>query len=159
MRIPVLLAVLAAAACAGTQPVAVAGPAPDRARLAGQWVGEFQGETGRTGSIQFTFTTSGDSAVGDIQMIGDEGVVTTGPEGRPTLAPIPMVLTVRFVRIAGDRIRGVLEDYRDPVCGCRVTTVFEGTLRGDVIAGEYRTRHTEHPRETRGTWRVARRQS
>ena len=157
MRTLCLAAAVLALGCASRgAPVAVEGATPDVARLVGDWAGDFEGVNGRAGTIHFHLAGLGDTAWGDLQMVPEMPPPDPSVEGRPTLMEAPLVLSIRFVQIAENRVRGMLEPYRDPVCGCRITTVFEGTLRGDVIVGEYVTRHLEHPREVRGTWRVTR---
>ena len=36
------------------------------------------------------------------------------------------VLTIRFVRMEGSHLVGTLDTYRDPDCGCELTTTFRG---------------------------------
>src|SRR5882762_3546936 len=61
----------AALACASKPtPITVTGDTGDRASLAGKWVGEYNSPvTGRSGSIVFNLSPSGDAANGDVVMI------------------------------------------------------------------------------------------
>jgi hypothetical protein len=68
----------------------------------------------------------------------------------------PELLAISFVRVSGNSVRGTLEPYRDPVCGCRVQTVFDGRLNGDVITGTYETFHVDTQDRRDGTWTVRR---
>lgn len=153
-----LFLIALALGCAGRgTPVAVTGPVPaDVAQLVGAWVGSYESpESGRSGSIRFALTAVGDTAWGDVVMApADEQAAPLWTGSRPARMQASVVLPIRFVRIAGDRVQGMLEPYRDPACGCRVVTVFTGVLRNQVIMGEFVTRHQEHAREVRGTWWV-----
>jgi hypothetical protein len=66
-------------------------------------------------------------------------------------------LAMRFVFVTSDEVSDVLDPYRDPDCGCTLTTTFRGTLRGDVIEGTF---HSEgdgfHHLPASGRWRVKR---
>jgi hypothetical protein len=66
------------------------------------------------------------------------------------------VLHIRFVRAEGGIVNGRLEPYRDPQCGCQLTTVFRGMLKGDTLSGSFRSWHEEMQRWTEGTWRTVR---
>ncbi|HEV7388167.1 MAG TPA: hypothetical protein VGN73_06095, partial [Gemmatimonadaceae bacterium] len=59
------LAALALACATNPTPVTIAGDAGDRASLAGKWSGEYQSaSTGRSGSIVFNLSPSGEAASG-----------------------------------------------------------------------------------------------
>lgn len=158
MRTLMLVSLMAALGCAsrGT-PVAVEGPVPDVGQLVGEWWGSFEsGATGRAGSIRFSLAAVADTAWGDVVMQPND-TLQFGASGRPSMPPpAALVLPIRFVRVEGDRVRGLLEPYRDPNCGCMVITTFEGTIRGDVISGRYLTEHRDHARVVEGTWEVRR---
>jgi hypothetical protein len=66
-------------------------------------------------------------------------------------------LSSRFVQTSGYGVRGELDPYTDPECGCRLQTRFSGTLQGDSIAGTYTTRHIDTRRIDNGEWHVVRR--
>src|SRR3989442_9334411 len=72
-RIPILTPMLAGlTTCTPTPPppVPLAGTARDVAALAGRWEGSYSSAaTGRSGSISFTLSATGDSAFGDVIMI------------------------------------------------------------------------------------------
>jgi hypothetical protein len=131
------------------------------AALAGNWAGSYEGEqTGRTGSITFRITAKGDSAFGDVTMVPQSGVLphpVDTPAEHLRHASGPQLLSIAFVAIAGDRVRGTLEPYVAPDCQCRVVTTFTGTVQGDRITGSFITRTTDGVEQT-GQWRVLRQQ-
>ncbi|HEY0305364.1 MAG TPA: hypothetical protein VGC44_10330 [Longimicrobiales bacterium] len=156
LLIPALLGLTICACATVPRKVPVAG---NTAALAGKWEGEFRSADGmRAGSIMFTLRAGQDSAYGDVLMVPNEWSRQHNPqEGRAESPhPHPELLAISFVRVFGNHVRGTLEPYRDPVCGCALNTVFEGELKGDVINGTYRSLHVD-TRETRnGTWLVRR---
>ena len=153
------IALSAALACRGV-PSAVP-IAADRASLdalVGSWSGEYESPvTGRTGTIQFTIRPGVDTVYGDVVMIPKHAVQadpthTGNPAGSGYVVPQP--LQIRFVRLAGGEVNGVMAPYTDPECGCEVTTSFRGRVEGDRIAGSFRT--TGRGVATTGSWRVVR---
>jgi hypothetical protein len=74
------------------------------------------------------------------------------------VGPAGEVLSITFVAIEGGLLRGTLEPYRDPQCGCVLDTAFEGALRDNAIQGTFVTRHLETGEINHGTWRAVRRQ-
>lgn len=131
--------------------VPVVGAPSDIERLAGRWAGEYWSvESGRSGSIAFDVTAGRDTASGTVLMI---------PTDRPHAHvehPPSELIGITFVAIRGGLVEGQLEPYRDPDCGCRLMTRFNGTLRGDTISGTYTSRHLEGGAITHGQWRVTR---
>lgn len=134
----------------------------DASHLTGTWRGQYTSdESGRAGSIAFELEAGRDTARGDVLMF-----VPRSPQEAPSFqpagtwqAPPPpdaRSLTIRFVQVDADRVRGRLDPYPDPDCGCTVETVFVGRLQGDVIAGTFTTRHLDRDRLQRGSWRVRR---
>jgi hypothetical protein len=150
-------------ACAGNPaPVPVEAAGQDVAALTGRWEGSYDsGETGRSGSIVFTLAAGRDTAAGDVLMVpagtnlplrrAGEAPGRVGPA-----APDAQVLTIRFVRLDGARVSGILEPYRAPECDCALTTTFAGTLEGDRIRGSFTTTGRT-ARTTHGEWEVRRR--
>jgi hypothetical protein len=136
------------------------GSTDHRTRLAGEWVGEFQGaRSDRSGSIDFRLEADRDSASGEVSLLDsymgyarplryDE----RGPAARVTTGT---TLRIRYVRVGGSIVEGLLEPFRDPECDCMVTTRFLGEIRGDSIIGEYVSRDGWTTR--RGEWRMSRR--
>jgi hypothetical protein len=163
-KIVVLLSGIALACASKPTPVTVAGEAADRASLAGKWTGEYTSQaTGRSGSIVFNLSPSGDAATGDVVMIprGLERPLTPYSAGNTSTASVQtpatsQVLTIKLVRVSGDTVSGVLDAYRDPQCDCPVVTTFTGTLSGDTIDGTFTTRGTQSAAPQSGTWRVTR---
>lgn len=153
-------------ACASKPtPVTVTGEVGDRESLAGKWAGEYNSPaTGRSGSIVFNLSPSGDAANGDVVMIprgygkalqpynaanASGGAVVQS--GSPS-----QVLTIKLVRVSGDTVSGVLDAYRDPECDCPVETTFTGRLSGDTIEGTFATSGRQAAGPQTGTWRVKR---
>ena len=158
------LACVSLACATKPTPVTVTGDVGDRASLAGKWSGEYNSPaTGRSGSIVFNLSPSGDAANGDVVMVprgyGKALVpyanATNAGGGTVSTAPVSQVLTIKLVRVSGDTVSGVLDAYRDPECDCPVVTTFTGTLRGDAIDGTFSTRGSSNIPQT-GTWRVNR---
>jgi hypothetical protein len=151
---------LAAAACAPViQKAPVSGRPSDVAQLVGEWYGDYESiDSGRRGWIAFRLRAGADTAEGDVIMEPrnmvdpSEAVVPHDPfsSGRQTLS-------IRFVLVDDTQVAGVLNPYKDPDCGCTLTTTFEGTLRGTVIAGTF---HSEGSNlghiPQNGRWRVTR---
>lgn len=169
-RLPVMLGVMATTAtlvgaCGGPRtPVPVVGTAEAVVSLAGEWVGEYQNTSrSRRGSIVFSLTAGRDTAVGDVVMIpaGREEPLRpareTPADQRPRSREWPEVLTISFVRVERDRVLGSLDVYRDPECGCLLSTSFEGRIDGDTITGTFLARSLETGRTQTGWWHVARR--
>ncbi|OLC03549.1 MAG: hypothetical protein AUH45_05210 [Gemmatimonadetes bacterium 13_1_40CM_69_22] len=134
------------------------------AALAGQWEGSYSSAaTGRSGSISFTLSANGDSAVGDVIMIPRgwgrplQALDRLGPTGAAVAQPRSAVLTINFVRVAGGRVTGTLAPYADPETGASLSTTFEGRLDGNTIAGTYTTRGAGSPDPQTGQWKVTRR--
>jgi len=150
-------------ACASKPtPVTITGDVADRASLAGRWSGEYNSPvTGRSGSIVFNLSPSGDAANGDVVMIPRGYGKALVRYDRGTMTPMQevgnsQVLTIRLVRVAGDAVSGVLDAYRDPQCDCPVETTFTGRLNGDTIDGTFSTRGPQSTAPQTGTWRVKR---
>jgi hypothetical protein len=145
MRLIGLLAAAALTACAGTPaPVPVQSAQADLARLAGRWEGEYSSsQTGRNGSIVFTLAAGRDTATGDVLMIPAGGSASLRPAvgGSDKRSPTQSaeMLTIRFVQIEGDQVRGEMDPYRAPDCDCTLTTTFTGTVHGDRIEGTFVT--------------------
>jgi hypothetical protein len=160
LRSIAILLAAAALACGGpSTPVPVRG---DIAALEGQWVGEYHSsESGRAGSIVFTLTAGSDTAQGDVIMVPAD-YRPRGPNipGQDAMSgprmPRSELLTVQFVVAERGVVQGQLNPYRDPECGCLLTTVFTGTLEGDRLGGTYRSWHEESDRVVQGVWQVER---
>jgi hypothetical protein len=157
------LAATALACASKPTPVTVSGDPADRASLAGKWSGEYNSPvTGRSGSIVFNLSSSGDAANGDVVMVPrgyGKPLVRYDPAATTTPMQDPgrsQVLTIKLVRISGDSVSGVLDAYRDPQCDCPVETTFSGRLNGDSIDGTFATRGSQAVAAQTGTWRVRR---
>lgn len=133
-------------------PISVQGREADLLSLAGEWFGEYwSAESGRSGSILFRLDAATDSAHGDVLMLpGERGL------NRETAPPHSEYIGIRFVRADADVIQGMLDPYRDPNCGCRLTTTFTGTMHGDTISGTFSSRHHEGGDTQHGQFRVER---
>jgi hypothetical protein len=130
--------------------------------LVGEWRGNYSStQTGRTGTIAFTLRAGESSASGNIVMIPrPDSLLTAADEERVTnlAAPGKTVLTINFLRKEGGNLSGTLSPYRDPDCGCPVTTTFQGTFKdARTIEGTFSTVPSEAGRSvTGGTWKVTR---
>ncbi len=158
MRYLLLAVLIAATACATTpSPVPVSG---DLAALEGEWGGEYDGlESGRSGSIVFTLVAGSTTAHGDVLMVPLGSLQALRPAseiGQEGDRVAPRVLTISFVQADDGWIRGTLDPYRSPDCGCTLVTTFSGSLTGNRITGTYVTRHQDGTFET-GKWNVRRR--
>ena len=159
-------AVGVALACATKPtPITVTGDPNDRASLAGKWTGEYNSAaTGRSGSIVFNLSSTGEAANGDVVMVPrgygkalvPYGPTTTGGVAMQNPAGASEVLTIKLVRVSGDTVSGVLDAYRDPQCDCPVVTTFTGKVNGDTIDGTFVTRGSQTAAPQTGTWRVKR---
>lgn len=156
-------AAVALACATRPTPVIVTGDSGDRASLAGKWTGEYNSPvTGRSGSIVFNLSRSGDSASGDVVMIPREygkalvPYSNAAPGVNMQNASGPQVLTIKLVRVSDDTVAGVLDAYRDPQCDCAVVTNFTGRLSGDTIDGTFSTHGSQSNSPQTGTWRVKR---
>ncbi len=159
-RLLTLMAASLISACAANPaPVPVVGDEVSVATLAGRWEGSYSStETGRSGSIIFTLTAGEDTAHGDVLMVPAAQEEPPDPErpGAMPFGPRTQVLTIAFVQVGGARVVGQLDPYRDPECGCELTTTFEGRVEGDVIDGTFVTRHAHEGVVREGRWRVTR---
>ena len=155
LAIPAILG-LTLCACATTQlKVPVAG---DAAALAGKWEGEFRSADGmRAGTIMFDLRAGKDTAYGDVLMVPRDWSIQHNPsDERRAPHSHPELLAISFVRVSGNFVRGTLEPYRDPICGCRMHTVFDGEVKGNVIEGTYQTFHVDTRDRRDGSWSVRR---
>jgi len=147
-------------ACSGAQtPVPVVGASADISQMAGEWYGEYSSvESGRNGSIVFKLVAGTDSATGDVfmtpQMVTRQGAAPGEPAvSQPTTTP---AITIRFVRITGGQVSGVLAPYPDPNCGCTLHTTFVGRLQADTLEGTYTSLHEQSRDTQEGRWRAVR---
>ena len=161
----VALAGIALACASKPTPITISGDSGARASLAGKWAGEYSSPaTGRSGSIVFNLSPSGDSASGDVVMVPRGSGRPLVPYGNATSTVVgatqtganSQVLTIKLVRVAGDTVSGVLDAYRDPECDCPVQTTFTGRINGDTIDGTFTTRGAQSNAGQTGTWRVKR---
>jgi hypothetical protein len=117
--------------------------------------------TGRAGTIVFDLQADADTARGEVWMsLGDRYGGAYAPEGR-----VPpyfhtnervQVLTIRFVRVEGGLLSGVLDPYHDPLTGVQLMTIFRGWLEGDVIVGEFAATNPVTGEFSTGRWKVER---
>ena len=158
------LAVIISACSWRQTPVPLTGDASTIQQLVGSWTGEYtSASTGRSGSVTFDLASERDTAFGDIVMLSKtNGVQAVGPDRGAIISALPHVipepLKIRFVRAASGQLFGTLDPYKDPDCGCRLITTFQGTfISPDRIEGTFYSRGTE-PGHTpaEGRWRVTR---
>jgi hypothetical protein len=132
------------------------------ALLVGSWAGDYSSsQTGRSGSISFELESEKDTAYCDVMMVPKVGNFRMATENRPdipvvTQQSIGEPLKIRFIRLGDGRITGTLEPYTDPECNCKVSTTFEGILKGpDKIVGSYVTTGSDGY-QSKGKWNVTR---
>ena len=154
-----LLGLLAGACASVPTPIPVVGSDVAIGRLAGEWGGEYWGDTsGRSGSIVFQLAADADTAYGDVVMISHERreshIPVQDPAAGLPIARAAAVLSISFVRASGGGLIGRLAPYRDPDCGCVLDTRFEGELRGDTIEGTFVSQPVGGGDTQTGTWKV-----
>lgn len=160
---PRLLRLALLAAVFGCRPSApsaipIAAERSELSDLAGTWSGEYTSPTtGRSGTIRLTIHPGTDTAFGDVVMIPRRSM--RGPDqpaGEPGTVtyPNPQSLEIRFVRVSGSRVSGLMAPYTDPDCSCVVTTTFTGEHAGNRISGTFRT--VGRGADATGTWWVTR---
>jgi hypothetical protein len=154
---------LAAVACRyQPTPVVLQGSPADIAALNGEWVGEYSSlESGRSGSVVFNVVAGKDTAHGDVVMTTSRGqAIVAADANSPEHArhsTSPTILRIRFVRVFGGMVEGEMEAYIAPDCQCVVQTTFQGTVKENMIEGDYVTRSESGMRQ-QGRWTVWRRQ-
>ncbi|MGE0352979.1 MAG: hypothetical protein AB7I33_05060 [Gemmatimonadales bacterium] len=128
--------------------------------LAGEWVGEYVSPTtGRTGSIMFTLDIGRDTAQGNVLMIpaGSDRPIEPARQDMPDPGRSrAQLLTIAFVQARDGGVSGRLDPYRDPDCGCEVTTVFSGRLVADTLSGTFQSVHRPGGERRTGEWKVVR---
>ncbi|HEY7370411.1 MAG TPA: hypothetical protein VIA29_11020 [Thermoanaerobaculia bacterium] len=160
-----LLTILLAAACSSSSPKPSDSPAPgfpleaDEASLKmldGRWEGEYYNVTQkRGGTIVFEFSGARATGNGDVMLI-PKGMSEAVKPSRPpteaeTLAQMPRITSIQFVKAEGGNLSGKMDPFIDPECNCEVMATFYGKVTGDLIEGNFRT---SAPGE--GTWKAKR---
>ena len=88
---------------------------------------------------------------------GDASTANVLPASWEALRTTDEAIAIRFVFVSENEVTGVLNPYRDPTCGCTLSTTFRGTITDDIIEGTF---HTEGSgishMPTDGRWRVKR---
>jgi hypothetical protein len=162
LRLVVPAALLAAVACATYTPIPipVIGTRTAIDAIAGEWRGNYSSsETGRSGTINFTLAAGRDTAFGEVIMIPGPYNTPVAPlnerVGEPRRAP--SLLTISFVRVGNDQVRGTLDEYLDPDCQCPMQTVFTGSLTGEnTLEGTFQSRTGQVATPVGGTWTAKR---
>ncbi len=146
-----------AVACAPSRPpeIELTSSDFDLNPLVGEWRGNYTNpQAGRSGTIAFTLHAGVSSASGNVVMIPQ----TADSSLSSAAAVARSVLKINFIRKEGSKVSGTLDPFRDPSCGCQVTTTFEGAFRdAHTIEGTFSTAPlVAGPRVTNGTWKVTR---
>ncbi len=123
--------------------------------LVGVWRGDYTNTVaGRNGTIAFTLRAGEAAASGNVVML---------PANAHDSLSLPAaversVLKISFIRKEGRKVAGSLDPFRDPSCGCRVVTTFEGAFTDSrTIEGTFTTVPVEAgPKATGGRWKVTR---
>lgn len=123
--------------------------------LVGVWRGEYTNlAAGRSGTIAFTLRAGEAAASGNVVMIP-----ASAHDSLSSPAAVERsVLKISFIRKEGRKVTGSLDPFRDPDCGCRVVTTFEGAFTDSrTIEGTFTTVPIEAgPKVTGGRWKVTR---
>ena len=123
--------------------------------LVGEWRGNYTNPAaGRSGTIAFTLHAGVSSASGNVVMIPNSADSSLSSPA----AVARSVLKISFIRKEGSKVSGTLDPFRDPNCGCQVTTTFEGAfVDAHTIEGTFSTAPLQvGPKVTNGTWKVTR---
>jgi hypothetical protein len=158
-----LLIALLAAACSSSSKPEPESAAPgfplqaDEASLKmldGRWEGEYYNVTQkRGGTIVLEFSGKRATGNGDVLLIPKGSSEALKPSRPPTeaetLAQMPRITSIEFVKAEGGNLSGKMDPFIDPDCNCEVMATFYGKVTGDVIEGNFRT---SAPGE--GTWKA-----
>lgn len=152
-----LLSLVMSCGSADPAPVRVIGGPEDLAPLTGEWVGTYEGRSGRTGSITFHLTDDPKGAHGDVVFLPQKEITYGGdPRAHEPFAGAT-VLSIEFVRVSAGEITGKIASYPDPeVAEATLETHFAGHLAGDRIDGTFVTYSDHGVAPRRGTWSVHR---
>jgi hypothetical protein len=141
-------------------PVPVEGTRESVRALSGKWSGRYWSEAiGRHGTIRFTLPEQADTGYGEVEITFSPALhLLREASAKDELQAKPCTaIDIRLVRIEGGRIRGTMAPYWDPDCDCRATTVFEGQLSDEGIAGTFSTRRASADRRIlTGKWQASR---
>ena len=150
-------------ACAEQPPpqaVPIYAEAQDMVLLEGDWWGHYWSvDTGRSGRIRLSLEADADRAFGDVLMLpsvrNDGGAAGDIDEPDPTPSE---TLSIEFVRIDSgtETVSGTLAPYRDPDCGCVVSTTFTGRVSRDAIEGTFVIQAGGAYGARRGKWKAER---
>lgn len=150
---------LCACATAPSQSIPVIASDATLELLAGEWWGDYDsGISGRSGRIRMRMATGERVGDGEVVMFTRASIDLPNPANRGEEGGVAEVLSIRFVQINTDDLTvvGNLEPYRDPECGCILSTAFIGRLDGDQITGTFMSHGGPFHPTTRGSWRVHR---
>jgi hypothetical protein len=153
-RIAMWCLTLATAACAWKPiPVVMVGADRDISAFAGEWSGEYRSAAAqRSGTIWFKLKSNRDSAFGDVLMIPNDNIMVQ-PSAPDHWRDQARVLTIKFVRVEGQRVTGAIDPYVAPDDGTPLFTVFRGDLKGDRVEGEFMILDSAGARAPQqGTW-------
>lgn len=155
------LATVAALACATRpQPIPLSADTENLSALVGKWSGDYSSDaTGRSGSIVFKLSAGKDTAFGDVVMVPRAAQVQPSADRGQIVAvqPSSEVLSIRFARVEGGAVSGVMNAYTDPACGCTVQTTFTGRRTDpNTIEGTFTTSGSGLPGAQTGRWKVKR---
>jgi hypothetical protein len=145
-------------------PVQVVSDSASIMALVGDWEGDYSStETGRNGTISFHLATAKDTAYGDVFMIPRAEPARVVDQDRVRDAYVRVQgpaepLKIRFVRLESGHVSGILDEYKDPTCGCTLITTFDGNFRdANTIEGTFTTRGTTAGHQpAAGRWKVTR---
>jgi hypothetical protein len=142
--LPLFIAVSVLGACGSSMSsVPVQGEDKELAALAGEWKGEFEGDTReRRGTIAFDLELGRHTANAKVIMNSTAGA--------------PVDLKVEYLKVVNGQLRGKIEPYMDPGCNCTVNTEFEGSLTSGFIVGTYVAAMDADGKKLTGQWSAER---
>jgi hypothetical protein len=152
----ILLVIALVSGCKSTEsPLPVYGLSSEVNQLIGKWYGEYtSSDTGRHGRIYFDLRAEADSAIGHVIMDPEAREMDDAFDDQLLSSRLSEALTIRFVSIGEGHIVGRLDPYKDPNCGCKLDTIFEGHLNGDKIEGIFASHRDVFHLSTSGQWWV-----
>lgn len=138
--------------------VPVAATPDERGSLAGTWEGTYEitDNGARKGHLYFDLSADADTAIGYVVMSAMRYLPRNNVPGNVYPAAASEQIPIRFISAMDGYIRGELDVYRDPECGCRLNTVFIGQRKGDRFYGTFTSRHSDTNTVAAGKWEAVR---
>jgi hypothetical protein len=154
-----VIAVATLVACARQPAIApTPGAAPELSALVGEWVGDYSSPS-ESGTLSLIVIQARDTAIGHIVIRPVRGASYTAADvtipAHQLHSPTPDALSIAFVRTRSGIIEGTTEKYLSPDCFCRAKTMFQASLTGGTLQGQFTTT-AENGRRQEGRWTAQR---